>query len=409
MSANFERGAQLFEMGRYKDAIPFLSQSLAENVDNINSKYLIAQCYFMTNDIERALKLALELRSANPGFDEIYFLLSQIYLHKENVKEALSNINTAIESNPQDENYFGQKAYIKLLEKKFEEALNVANEGLRINAKSDFCLNARATALTKLKRTEELEETIENLLQDNPEDSNSHANVGWSYLEKNDVPKALTHFKEALKLNPTSEYARDGMLTGVKAKNSIYNLYLRYAFWIGNKSEKNQWYFIIGIYLAYRFSVKILSASGLAILAIPLIILYLLFALGSWIMEPLSNMILNFDKYGKYLLDDNDKLSGQILFYLLISSLLLFVSYLAFKNNYYLLISISCLAGILPLTRFPLFIKPKVRNINLAYGIIILLIAIIGSFLNYPMETLAITIGFMFIAYTWLGNLIPRL
>ena len=409
LSANFERGAQLFEMGRYKDAIPYLSQSLSENVDNFDAKYLMANCYLVTNDKEKAFELALELRNINPEHDGIYFLLSQIYLQKENIKEALLNINTAIKNNPYNDNYFGQKAYIKLSEKKFEEALNMANEGLRINAKSDFCLNARATALTKLKRTEEAEETIENLLQENPEDADSHANVGWSYLEKNDIQKALTHFKESLKLDPTSEFARDGMLTAVKAKNSVYNLYLRYSFWIGNKSEKNQWYFIIGIYLAYRFALKVLSVSGLAVLALPLIIAYLLFALGSWIMEPLSNMILVFDKHGKYLLDDNDKLSGQILLSLVTGSLLLFVAYMAFNNNYYLLISLACLAAILPLTRFPLFIKPKTRNINLIYGSIILLIAIIGSLLNYPMETLAITIGFMFIGYTWFGNLIHKL
>lgn len=408
MSVNFERGSQLFEMGRYKEAIPFLSKSLAENVDDYHSKYLIAQCYFMTNDIERALKLALELRSENPEYSDIYFLLSQLHFQKNNIKEALINIDNAIGINPYEENYFGQKSYIKLSEKKFNEALNLANEGLKINAKSDYCLNARATALTKLKRTKEAEETIENLLQENPEDSNSHANVGWNYLEKNDIPKALNHFKEALKLDPASEYARDGMLNGVKAKNSIYNLYLRYAFWIGNKSEKNQWYFIIGIYLAYRFLVKMLSVSGFAILSIPLIIAYLLFALGSWIMEPLSNMILIFDKYGKYLLDDNDKLSGQIMFYLLIGSLSFFGLYLGLNNDYYLLISISCLAAILPLTRYPLFLSPKTRNINLAYGSLIILIAICGSFIGYSITTLAIVVGVLFIAYTWLGNFISR-
>ena len=32
--ANFERGLQLFEMGRFKDAIPYLQKALAVDVDN---------------------------------------------------------------------------------------------------------------------------------------------------------------------------------------------------------------------------------------------------------------------------------------------------------------------------------------------------------------------------------------
>ena len=107
------------------------------------------------------------------------------------------------------------------------------------------------------------------------------------------------------------------MVTAIKSKNKVYNLYLRYSFWMSKQSGKNQWIFIIGIYIAYKISEKVISASGYTFLLIPLIIVYLLFALGTWIMEPLSNMLLILDKYGKYLLDKKEKLSGQIFFGLL--------------------------------------------------------------------------------------------
>ncbi|WP_147679116.1 tetratricopeptide repeat protein [Algibacter pacificus] len=407
-SPNLERGIQLFEIGRYQDAIPYFQTALAEDIDNSNAKYFLAQAFFLNNDLDKALTLALELRAEMPNWPSLYFLLSQIYLHQDNIKEAEEHIDKSIELNPESENAFGQKAYIQIHKKKFEAALNFANEGLRINPKSNFCLNARTMALTKLNRKEEAKVTIENLLEDDPEDAHSHANVGWSYLEHNDTKKALTHFKEALSLNPNLDYARSGMLTAIKSKNKVYNLYLRYSFWMNKQSGKNQWVFIIGIYLVYKLSVTLISVSGYTFLLIPIIIIYLLFALGSWIMEPLSNMLLILDKYGKYLLNEKEKQSGQIFFGLLVGSLLMFLCNILTKNEYFIMLSLTCLAAILPLTRGILADTKKSKIINLAYGGIMLLSAITMSLIGTPISTIGITVGIMFVAYTWLSNFFTK-
>lgn len=407
-SPNLQRGIQLFELGRYKESIPYFQNALTENTENFTAKYLLAQCYFQLDDIDKALTVITDLRKNYPNEPEIYFLLSQIHLHKGQLKEANEAIDKAIEINPLDENYFGQKAYLLINSKQFESALHFANEGLKINSKNTFCLNARTTALTKLNRKDEAASSIENLLNDNPENAYSHANVGWSHLESNKPKEALKHFREALMLDPNLDYARSGMLTAMKSKNKVYNLYLRYAFWISNKSQKNQIIFIIGIYIAYRFAVNMLSASGLTILAIPLIIAYLLFALGSWIMDPLSNMILMFDTFGKYLLDRKDKLSGQIMFGLLVSALLFFGVYFVLNNALFALISAACLAAILPLTRAALSDTKKSEIINYSYGALIILTAAFGTFIGYPFTTVATAVGILFIAYTWLGSFLIK-
>lgn len=407
-SPNLQRGLQLFELGRFKESIPYFQNALTENAKDFSAKYFLAQCYFQLNEINKALTITTDLRKDYPNAAEIYFLLSQIYLHEGKLEDANENVDKALEIDPDDENHFGQKAYILINSKQFESALDFANEGLRINSKNTFCLNARTTALTKLNRKEEAASSIENLLNDNPENAYSHANAGWSHLESNKPNEALKHFKEALMLDPNLDYARSGMLAAMKSKNKIYNLYLRYSFWISNKSQKNQYIFIIGLYIAYRFAVKMLSASGLTILAIPLIIAYLLFALGSWIMDPLSNMILMFDKFGKYLLDKKDKLSGQIMFGLLISALLFFGAYFILNDPLYALISAACLAAILPLTRAALSDTEKSEIINYIYGVAMILIAIFGTALGFPFETVATAVGILFIAYTWLGSFLTK-
>jgi len=405
-NANFERGEQLFQMGRHKEAISYLKNALSEDIDNFSIKYLLAQSYFLTDNIDKAYNLAIELRGSEPDYYGIYLLLSQLYLHKEDDKEAMISINKAISLNPYDETNFGQKAYVFLSQKKFTEALKSANEGLRIDAKDTFCLNARATALTKLKRNEEADQTIENLLNDDPENAYSHANVGWSFLESNNHSKARKHFKEALALDPNSEYARSGMLTSIKAKNPVYRLFLKYSFWMSNRSETSQWAFIIGLYLVYRFSVKILSATGMTYLAIPIIIAYLFFALGSWIMDPLSNSILLFDNYGKYLLDNKEKLSGQLM--VLLACLSLGTVAISFVSNYdfILIYSLAFIAMIIPLTRGIMSNKKSNQIISISYSILILLVAIVSSIIDYNYTTSLFIIIGLFAVYTWIGNLI---
>ncbi|MEJ6792713.1 MAG: tetratricopeptide repeat protein [Lacinutrix sp.] len=393
-SPNLQRGIQLFELGRYKESIPYFQNALTENSESFTAKYLLAQCYFQLDDIDKSLTVATDLRKEYPNLSDVYFLLSQIYLNKGNKKEANENIEKAIEINPHDENYFGQKAYILINNKEFNSALEFSNEGLRINSKSIFCLNVRTTALTKLNRKEEAASSIENLLNDNPENAYSHANVGWSHLESNKPKEALKHFKEALVLDPNLDYARSGMVTAMKSKNKVYNLYLRYAYWMSNKSQKNQYIFIIGLYITYRFALNMLSSSGLTVIAIPLIVAYLLFALGSWIMDPLSNMILMFDKFGKYLLDKEDKLSGQIMFGLLASSLLFFAIYFVLNKVLFALIIVACLAAILPLTRAALSNDKKSKIINYSYGTLILLVAAFGTSFGFPFDTVATAVGY---------------
>ncbi|MDO1500047.1 tetratricopeptide repeat protein [Winogradskyella maritima] len=405
---NLERGEQLYSMGRFSDAIPFLKDAMVVEEDRFDAQYLLAYSYFQVDHISEAEKIGHELRKQQPNHSGILSLLANIELNKNNSDQALKLIDEAISITPYEDDYFGIKSYVYIQKKDFKTALKFANDGLSIYAKSLICLNARATALTKLGKKEEAALTIESILQDNPENSYSHANTGWSFLEANNIPKALEHFKEALKIDPNDDYTRDGMLTAIKAKNKIYNLYLRYAFWIGNKSDKYQWGFIIGIYVIYRFALKAISASGLSVLAVPLIIIYLLFALGSWLMEPLSNMLLLMDSYGKYLLDRNSKLSGQILLTLLVVSLASYGINFVVDSDLPILLSIGCLASILPLTRASLSSHNQSRILGFSYGGLILLISILGQPLGYSFGSVTLALVVLFVAFTWLGNFIIK-
>lgn len=401
---NQQRGIQLFELGRFSDAIAYFKTSLSESPEDFTSKYFIALCYLNMGRFSEAETIIGNLKSANPDDPDVFYLDAKAKFHLNSDKKALSLIDIAISMNPTDDIYFAQKADILLHLKEFEASLENADKSLSLNAKNAHALNVRANVLTKLNRKDEASSTVENILNENPEDDYSHANVGWVELENGNLKRALEHFKEALSINPNFEYARQGMSTALKSKNFLYRLYLKYSFWIAKQSSRNQWIFIIGIYLAYRFSVKLLAGLGLTYIAIPLIVLYLLFALGSWLMEPLSNTILNFDSYGKYLLDNDEKKSGFAFGALVIFSLVSAALFYFLGQNYFLVLSVTFLCLLLPFPRSFLLGSEKSKNLVFIYALAMTIIGTVGPFFLGEWVSGGLVFGMM-ILYTWIGNI----
>ncbi len=98
--ANYKRGLQLFEMGRYKDAIPYIKNAIASGIDNFEAKYLLAQAYLQINDINKAKVLVTELRSIAPNYSGIHSLLSHINYIEEDIDLSMKSIDMAISLDP---------------------------------------------------------------------------------------------------------------------------------------------------------------------------------------------------------------------------------------------------------------------------------------------------------------------
>lgn len=399
-----QRGIQLYEVKRHKQAIDNLQRALQQDPESWMAKYYLAHCYMDMNELVKSEEIANSLISEDPDNADMFFLLGWIKIKQDKEAEALAHNEQAIALNPEDAEYFGQRAYILLGLKRYEEALVAADQGLALNARNTNCLNSRAIILTKLNRSDEAAQAVENVLQENPDNQFSHASSGWVALENGNIDKSLQHFRESLKLDPNSEYARSGMSTALKGKNFLYRWYLKYAFWVGNMSSKNQWIFILGIYFAYRFGVKLLQSFDLAYLAIPLIVVYLFFALGVWIIEPLSNAILNFDSNGKYLLRQRERISGYLFFGLFTIFLLSAMGYFLFKNDYFLLVGATGLSCILPAAHGILRHKKNARAFSLAYAALMPVVAVLGLAIFPSIYTSIFAVLIMMVAYTWIGN-----
>lgn len=308
---HYEKAAVLMSQGRYNDAEKILGELLAANPNNDYLLYQLSEISLLKENYERAEELINAAIAIDPEDGNYFYLKSRIAVSKDDYKAGESYIITAIALDPHDDDYYAFFAAIKLDKKRYEESLKLADEALALNPSNLLALNMRSTALLKLNRKDESFATIEGALHEDPENAYTHTNYGWGLLEKGEVEKSLKHFSEALRNDPNSTQAQAGMTEALKARFTLYRWFLNYSFWIGNKAAKFQWFFIIGFYFGTRFLGNLASKNeALRPFILPVFVLLVLFAFSTWIIQPVSNVFLRFNRYGHHLLSREEKISS---------------------------------------------------------------------------------------------------
>jgi hypothetical protein len=127
-------------------------------------------------------------------------------------------------------------------------------------------------------------------------------------LEARRTDEALKHFRESLRLDPTNDYARAGLVEALKGRHFIYGLFLRYMLWMAKLPPRAQWGVIIGGYIGYRIARTVAEDNpDLAPYLTPLVFAYLAFAWFTWLAQPVFNMLLRLHPIGRYALSTDQR------------------------------------------------------------------------------------------------------
>ena len=404
-----DRAQILIQQNRYQDAEKILKDALKESPENITVLYLLAEVNIHQNQTAEAEKLIDLAIGLAPYFSHLFYIKARVKLQEGNVLAAEESIQEAIHIDPEQAHYFSLWSSLKLRQKKYQEALELADHALTIDAEDILGLNIRSTALLKLNRKEESYQTIEGALREDPNNSYTHANYGWNLLEKGETKQALVHFGEALKNDPTNGSAKIGMVEALKANNLIYRWFLKYSFWIGNLTQKNQWVTIIGIYIIFRVIRYIADASeNLQPVLYPLLGILALMAFSTWVITPISNLFLRFNKFGRHLLSKKEILSSNFV----AGSVLVFaiglMGYFLQVEEKYLALAVFGFSMMIPLST--MFLPSKYKNALLIYTVILFLVgmaALVEIFTRGENFSVYVPIYFFgLIAFQWVANFI---
>lgn len=303
-----ERARLLLDQGRVSEAIKQLKNALQQDPDNDDALALYARCQYDQKDFEGGIQTLQRAIAIDPENSYYYYLLGFGYYRKDRNPVALDMLQQAIQLNPYFAESYGLMAYVYSYDKNFKQALAKANEGLAIDPENITCLNIRSIALNKLKMTDDAIETMQYALTQDPDNEFTHSTVGWNYLEKGKHKIAVNHFREALRIDPNYQNAKEGLKESLKSKIAPYRWLLQYSFWINNQGRKIRWMIPVGLYLLVRFTATAFNQSKYTQNISTFILgLYLVFVITSWLINPIANLFLLFHKDGKHALDTTEK------------------------------------------------------------------------------------------------------
>ncbi|MGB4772671.1 MAG: tetratricopeptide repeat protein [Chitinophagaceae bacterium] len=399
----------LLQQGRYAEAEALLKNLLAADAHNTHLQAMLAETLLMQDKAEPAMEVIDMAIGSTPDEPYLFFVKARVLANQENYKEAEEMLATAISMDPYEAGYFAYAAQIKLIRKKFAEALEQADQALAIDPEHVLALNARSTALQKLNRKEESFQTIQGALREDPNNAYTHANYGWGLLEQGDHKKAMEHFRESLKADPDNDYAQAGLLEAIKAKNPFYRAFLKYGFFMNNLTAKYQWGVIIGIVVATRVLRAVAAANEtLRPFLTPLIFLIGIIAFSTWVITPISNLFLRFNKYGQFLLSKQEKQSANVVASCLAIFLIGLVSYLVLQDDRFIVV-----AGFGFMMMVPgsvMFSAPGGKKLLLYYGLGMALVgiaAMVQTFTTGEVMTIwAMIFVVGFVAFQWVSNFI---
>ncbi|AWM37925.1 Tetratricopeptide repeat protein [Gemmata obscuriglobus] len=325
----FARARILMEQKRYDLASNEITARIGDDPEDPEGYILAALCHF-TLDRPGAGDAARRAVELAPNDSRAHFALSLVESKCGNLDGAEAAIRRAIELNSWAAGYFGQLAAIEIGRYDWRAALRAADEGLAIDPDDDVCLNHRAVALTKLGRHDEAAHTLEGTLEKHPEDAYTHANRGWTLLHENEPRKAVDHFREALRLDPNSEWAKAGLLEALRAKNWFYRRVLQFFLMLSRFSPRMQFGLIIGMVVVVRALAELGEQVPAAepFFAV-LIFAYAAFVAATWFAKHIINMLLLFDRDGRVLLDRQQKCLSAVCTVLMVVVLALVASAVA--------------------------------------------------------------------------------
>jgi tetratricopeptide (TPR) repeat protein len=300
MLKNLQRAQVLMSQSRHREAAAELRQALAEEPNDPQLHALLALCLAEVEALKEATAEARQAIHLGPDVPLAHYAHAKVLLDRNYLDDAQQAIRQAIRLDPHDADHWALAAAISLTRRDWPAALEAAERGLEIDAENVECTNLRAMALVKLGRKEQAGATIDAALAKNPENAVSHANQGWTLLHRREPVKAMEHFREALRLDPELDWARAGIVEALKAHNFIYRWMLAYFLWMSGLSGRAQWGIIIGAFFLNRILRGIARDNpDIAPFIWPLLVLYFIFVVLTWTADPMFNLLLRLNRFGR--------------------------------------------------------------------------------------------------------------
>ncbi len=403
-----ERALYLLQHRKFREAETAIQQTLARYPMDTNALGLLAEVKIQLDQHDEALQIVNDTIGIDPADDRLYYQRARIHLNNEDFNAAEADLREAIRLDPQEAGYYATYAMLLNQRKKFTEALSFAEQALQVDPENVYALNAQQHGPAEAEPQGRIIRRDRKRFPARSGERLHACKLRLGPPRERRLKKALEHFREALRIDPSMQMAQGGMIEALKGRYLVYRLFLKYAFFMAKLSEKYQWAVIIGLYLVTKFlSSTSQSNPHLAPYLMPIVYILIAFAFTTWIMEPMSNLFLRFNKYGKYMLDDKEISASNGVAVSLAVAIAGGIGMIATGGGAgWLVMTYAGIACMIPLSvRNKTFRQPMAMQIFI-WGLCALAVAAIaaGFATGNPFNILSMGFLIGFIAFQWVVN-----
>lgn len=307
-----QRGLFLIQQDRYSEAAVCFRELLSGNPRNSLALFNLALCqYHLPNEKKQSLESIDQALQCDPENSTFHSLRGLILLDRNQVSDAEKSVETALKIDPHSVFAFTTKARIHWARNEWPQVEEYSRKALELDADNAGAANLLSVALRFQKKSDENKAQVRGMLARDPEDPDTHVSAGWSALHEGNHQEAENHFREALRLHPNHEGAREGLLEAFKSRSPIYRKYLAYCLWMTGFTQKSQWILVIGFLVFYKVVVNVLKKFS-PVLAHTVVALYLLFVLWLHVAKPVGNLMLLADRFARLVLRFSERLEAMV-------------------------------------------------------------------------------------------------
>jgi tetratricopeptide (TPR) repeat protein len=304
---SLDRALALCDLGRLKDAEEALRETLREEPDDPLAHGILARVLLDLDRPDEALESASTTIALAPDLSLGHAARAQALLSLGRFDDAEASANEAVRVDPENSGSWVLLSAAFLGRGQCADALSAADRALSLEPHSEAARGLRALAIAMSEGGVGWRDAADQTLAVAPNSALAHAFSGQAYLLRGGEREAAEHFREALRLDPESEFAQAGFAEAMKAEHPLFKPFFRFFVWQSRLSRGWKITLTVGPILAVR---ALRPAADHNPLVIGLIALWFAFITLTWLAVPIANVVLRFSAVGRAVLPADQKRSS---------------------------------------------------------------------------------------------------
>jgi len=410
MFRELQRAEVLISQKRYVDAESILREAIQNYPEASLIKYYLAVALLGQNRNDQAEQILRIIVGEEPENAAYLRMLAEVEIEKEDFEAAEDKIRHLLKTDPEEPDYYVMLSRIKYAQRSYDKSLEFADQALAQDAENLAALNLKVSISSILGKKDGLQESVEEALRQDPENSYTIANHAMSLLNQGKTQEALDRFKSALSIDPNNVLAKHGLAEAMKSKFWPYKMFYMMGMKMSKLSGNHMWYVIIGSYIFLRFLRTLADKNpSLAPFLYPVVFFIAFLFIMTWVLNPLMNLYLSRNEYGKLLLDEDDLKTSKLVGISLMSSVAMLVLFAVLRLEVFFIGAILFFFFMIPLSHMynSSFTEGDAKKVQwLTYGIIISGVLGLGLLATTGSEVLLIVSALGIFAFQWILNAI---